>query len=171
MPSCSSWSWTDSCESRIALSDETLHCCAPVCGESGFAFVSFQRPAASHSIAGPGPNGPSCLVSCPPLVAFLPCVMSTSGDLSHLVTCHTLLSPVVLRPATCESIFASFGFPHVGKVLEGAPMGKYIEGAQECPVDPVRVRPRRRNRWAVRCFLLLLQPIMRPHADLRLMHG
>ena len=38
-----------------------------------------------------------------------------------------LMSPVVLRLAPGESISALFGFLHVGKVLQGAPMGTYVE--------------------------------------------
>jgi hypothetical protein len=37
---------------------------------------------------------------------------------------------LVLGPAPSEGISARFGFPHVGKVLQGAPMGKYVEKAQ-----------------------------------------
>jgi hypothetical protein len=46
-----------------------------------------------------------------------------------------LMLPLVLGPEPRANISAGFGFPHVGKVLEGAPMGKYVEEAQELPVN------------------------------------
>ena len=51
-----------------------------------------------------------------------------------------LMLPVVLRPSPGESISVLFGFPHVGKVLEGAPMVKDVEEAQKLPVNPARGR-------------------------------
>ena len=44
--------------------------------------------------------------------------------------------PEVLGPAPCEGIIASLIIPHVGKVLDRAPVGKDVEEAQELPVDP-----------------------------------
>ena len=49
-----------------------------------------------------------------------------------------LMLPVVLRPAPGECISAMFGFPHVGKVLLRAPVGKDVEETQELPVNPAR---------------------------------
>ena len=47
------------------------------------------------------------------------------------------MSPVVLRPAPGEGISARLGFPQVVKVLQGAPVGKDVEEAQELPVNPI----------------------------------
>ena len=52
----------------------------------------------------------------------------------------SLMFPEVLRPAPCEGISARLIIPHVGKVLEGAPVGKDVEEAQEVPVNPPRGR-------------------------------
>ena len=46
----------------------------------------------------------------------------------------SLMSPEGLRPAPGEGISAKLGFPHVGKVLQSAPVGKDVEEAQEVPV-------------------------------------
>ena len=51
-----------------------------------------------------------------------------------------LMLPVVLRPSPGESISAWFGFPRVGKMLEGVPMGKDVEEEQELAVNPTRGR-------------------------------
>ena len=48
----------------------------------------------------------------------------------------SLMFPEVLRPAPCEGISARLIIPHVGKVLDGAPVGKDVEEAQELPVNP-----------------------------------
>ena len=51
-----------------------------------------------------------------------------------------LMLPVVLRPAPGEGISARLGFPQVVKVLQGAPVGKDVEEAQELPVNPTQGR-------------------------------
>ena len=43
----------------------------------------------------------------------------------------SIMSPEVLRPAQGESISARLGVPHIGKVLQSAPVGKDTEEAQE----------------------------------------
>ena len=49
--------------------------------------------------------------------------------------------PEVLRPAPGEGISARLVVPHVGKGLQGAPVGKDVEEAQqELPVNPTRGR-------------------------------
>ena len=50
----------------------------------------------------------------------------------------SLMFPEVLRPAPREGISAGLIFPHVGKVLQGAPVAKDVEEAQELPVNPPR---------------------------------
>ena len=76
-------------------------------------------------------------------------VPGTSGVREVSVTCDSdgvaeaddsLIFPEVLRPAPGESIGASLIVPHVGKVLQGAPVGKDVEEAQELPVNPPRGR-------------------------------
>ena len=52
----------------------------------------------------------------------------------------SLMFPEVLRPAPGEGISARLGVPHVGKVLQGAPVGNDVEEAQELPVNPTRGR-------------------------------
>ena len=56
----------------------------------------------------------------------------------------SLMFPEVLRPAQGEGVIAGLIVPHVGKVLQGAPVGKDVEEAQELPVNPPRGR-----RWAL----------------------
>ena len=46
----------------------------------------------------------------------------------------------VLGPAPGEVISAILILPHVGKVLQGAPVGKDVEEAQELPVNAPRGR-------------------------------
>ena len=54
----------------------------------------------------------------------------------------SLMFPEVLRPETGEVVSARLIVPHVGKVLQGAPVGKDVdsEEAQELPVNPSRGR-------------------------------
>ena len=52
----------------------------------------------------------------------------------------SLMLHMVLRPAPGEGISARLGFPCVGKVLQGAPVGKDVEEAQEFSVNPTRGR-------------------------------
>jgi hypothetical protein len=52
----------------------------------------------------------------------------------------SLMFPEVLRPAPGEGISAGLVVPHVGEVLQGAPVGKDVEEAQELPVNPPRGR-------------------------------
>jgi hypothetical protein len=52
----------------------------------------------------------------------------------------SLMFPEVLRPAPGEGISAGLIIRHVGKVLQGAPVGKDVEEAQELPVNPPRCR-------------------------------
>ena len=60
--------------------------------------------------------------------------VSAACDRDDVAEAHGgLMLPVVLRPAPGEGISAWFSFPHVGKVLQGAPMGKYVEEAQDSP--------------------------------------
>ena len=51
-----------------------------------------------------------------------------------------LMSTVVLRLVPGEGISARLVFPHVGNVLQGAPVGKAVEEAQKLPVNPTRCR-------------------------------
>ena len=57
----------------------------------------------------------------------------------------SLMFPEVLRPAPDEGISAGLVAPHVGKVLQGAPVGKDVE-AQELPVNPPRGRHATRQK-------------------------
>jgi hypothetical protein len=52
----------------------------------------------------------------------------------------SLMFPEVLRQVTGEGINAGLVVTHVGKVLQGAPVGKDVEEAQELPVNPPRGR-------------------------------
>ena len=52
----------------------------------------------------------------------------------------SLMSPKALRPAPGKGISDRLGFPHIGKVLQGAPVGKDAEEAQELPGNPTRGR-------------------------------
>jgi hypothetical protein len=76
----------------------------------------------------------------------------------------SLVFPEVLRPAPGEGISAWLVVPHVGKVLQGAPVGKDVEEAQELPVNAPRGRHDTRQkgvcgalpvgiRLAIRCHL------------------
>lgn len=58
----------------------------------------------------------------------------------------SLMFPEVLRPAPGEGISAGLVAPHVGKVLQGAPVGKDVEEAQELPVNPPRGRHATRQK-------------------------
>ena len=50
----------------------------------------------------------------------------------------SLMFPEVLRPAPGEGIRARLMIPHVGKVLDRAPVSEDVEEAQELPVNPAR---------------------------------
>lgn len=52
----------------------------------------------------------------------------------------SLMFPEILRPAPGEGISVGLVVPHVSKVLQGAPVGKDVEEAQELPVNPPRGR-------------------------------
>ena len=66
----------------------------------------------------------------------------------------SLMFPEVLRPVTGEGISARLIVPHVGNVLQGAQVGKDIEGAQELPVNPTRMdMTQGRKAYVVPCLL------------------
>ena len=67
--------------------------------------------------------------------------VSAAGDSDGVAESDgSLMSPEVLRPAPGKGIIARLIVPHIGKVLQGAPMGKDVEEAQEHPVNPTRCR-------------------------------
>jgi hypothetical protein len=67
--------------------------------------------------------------------------VSTAGDSDGVAEANgSLISPVVLRPAPGEGISARLCFPHIGKVLQGAPVGKDVEETQELPVNSIQGR-------------------------------
>ena len=67
--------------------------------------------------------------------------MIASCDRDGIAEAHSrLMLPLVLSPMPGEGISAGFGFPHVSKVLQGAPMGKDVEKPQELPVNSTRGR-------------------------------
>ena len=58
-------------------------------------------------------------------------VSATSDSDSVAQADGRLMFPEVLRPAPGEGVSARLIVPHVGKVLQGAPVGKDVEEAQE----------------------------------------
>jgi hypothetical protein len=52
----------------------------------------------------------------------------------------SLMLQEMLRSVPCEGICACLGVPHVGKVLQRAPVCKDVEEATELPVNPTRGR-------------------------------
>ena len=66
----------------------------------------------------------------------------------------SLMFSEVLRPAPGEGISARLIVPHVTKVLQGAPVGKDVEEAQELPVNPTRGRhdTRQKGGCGARCW-------------------
>ena len=84
--------------------------------------------------------------------------MSTRGVREVSATCDSdsvaeadgsLMFPEVLRPAPGEGISAGLVIPHVGKVLQGAPVVKDVEEAQELPVNAPRGRHDIRQKGGV----------------------
>ena len=66
----------------------------------------------------------------------------------------SLMFPEVLRPAPGEGISERLIVPHVGKLLQGAPVGKDVEEAQELPMNPTRGRHDTRQKGV--CGALLV---------------
>ena len=60
-------------------------------------------------------------------------VSATCDGDSVAETDGSLVLPEILRPAPGEGISARLIVPHVGKVLQGAPVGKDVEEAEELP--------------------------------------